>query len=974
MNMKKLFLLVIISFFGILGLKGQGIPNLVISIVDYPKEISIDDTILLKPIIVKIINTGKIDASNIPFNIKLKENDKSYDGCDIYNGVVDLPANDTYIFEIKNIKLTNVFGYYSIVARVGGADCTDVYTGSVFINASLPYLEVTELISDSILKPGFKYNIGLKIKNIGKGISTKDSLGFYYITSVTSTGPKSSTTYYLKNYGKKSPVGNLKSGDSTIIYVDYEIGRSNMDFNENIIVGSNSIVLTNYWYSYYRLENAYFFTKKVYAPKSKLTLKSNSNSYQYNQNGRFYTKIIVTNHDSETVNSIRVDFEIGDSAERYFHYQIIPNVLSKTVGNLFINYTSYSDFYSYYYYIDSLKPFQQVEINLSYYLYKYNYEPQRPTMYYKSYLSTFVDPKSDRTEYHDSMKFYPSNFIKVDSALIANTNPTHWIEEVQIDTFKHNSNFEGYNDQTQKNITVNTSIPTNIKVKLKSNTNDSLMNSNVWLNAYIDLDYDKKFDPSIEGLFSIKAKFLNGEAIIDSSLFLTTSLFREFKLKLGQIHNLRFVLNNGKPGSPQELVKDGEIEDYLLNDSHCTNDFSKPTFTTACPKNIDMNIKTDSTQVNWCPPDAYDFCSKVNVTSNYEPNNSYFKIGTTKVEYRLADLSGNFISCNFKVNITSLCTIDSITLLNFKCPNDKFIAWPNDSFSVFWDEYVWPFIDCNDVKVTKNHAPNDYFKPGITNVHYEIVDSFNTKLVCDFNVNYTLLRADLVVSEIKLKQKNINYPNKIILDYTLKNVGNYTTPTSRQINYNIYLSTDKILDKRDLNIFKNYTYDIDTLYTYQFKNQEISTNLNIKSGDYFIIIVIDPDNNIKELDESNNILVSSEQITYNNGIIIKKGKTQGLKGNDNPIFSFTGTNTDNSFLIAPNPAEDYIQVNIEEWDNQEVTLKVFNTLGVELQNIALDASHTLTQKVDIHALPSGAYYMYIQANEGESRTVKFIKR
>ncbi len=398
----------------------------------------------------------------------------------------------------------------------------------------------------------------------------------------------------------------------------------------------------------------------------------------------------------------------------------------------------------------------------------------------------------------------------------------------------------------------------------------------------------------------------------------------------------------------------------------CVNDTTKPILIN-CPKNFTKDA-TDSTCVYWTPPQAYDYCSTVQLSSNYK-NGSYFKQGIANITYTAVDASGNSNTCSFVIQINNLCSIDSISSSKFQCPSDIVIYTQTDSTIANW--YIgYPYSYCSNISTISNYNSGSYFKNGITPVNIKITDTLGNSKSCNFNVNIKLLKADITLSNLTIKNKSLKYGDNLELALKVRNIGNVDINNIFRCYF--YLSTDPILSSRDIKIGQKNLFDL-SAGSFFDKDYSLPIPISMLSGNYYLILVIDADNRINEIDESNNILVSSEPITYKNNIIIKKGKTVGLKGN-NPIYSFAGNNTDNSYLVAPNPAEDYINVNISEWDNEALTLKVFNTLGIELQNIKLDASHELTYKVNLQSITSGLYYMYIQSGEGESNAIQFVKR
>ena len=88
-----------------------------------------------------------------------------------------------------------------------------------------------------------------------------------------------------------------------------------------------------------------------------------------------------------------------------------------------------------------------------------------------------------------------------------------------------------------------------------------------------------------------------------------------------------------------------------------------------CPKDITISANEDcQSEVSWEVPEVQDNCSKVRLTSNYHPGDT-FPAGTTVVEYTAKDACGNKTSCSFHVTVEA----NGITII---CPDDVVVAAP----------------------------------------------------------------------------------------------------------------------------------------------------------------------------------------------------------------------------------------------------------------------------------------------------------
>jgi hypothetical protein len=90
-------------------------------------------------------------------------------------------------------------------------------------------------------------------------------------------------------------------------------------------------------------------------------------------------------------------------------------------------------------------------------------------------------------------------------------------------------------------------------------------------------------------------------------------------------------------------------------------------------------------------------------------------------------------------------------------------------------------------------------------------------------------------------------------------------------------------------------------------------------------------------------------------------------------FSTSGKWGDDELLIFPNPAQDYINIDLRNYQNQSINLKIFNILGVQMDQISFDESHSSIQNLDIQKLSVGSYYLYIETKDEKRQVIRFVK-
>lgn len=82
-----------------------------------------------------------------------------------------------------------------------------------------------------------------------------------------------------------------------------------------------------------------------------------------------------------------------------------------------------------------------------------------------------------------------------------------------------------------------------------------------------------------------------------------------------------------------------------------------------------------------------------------------------------------------------------------------------------------------------------------------------------------------------------------------------------------------------------------------------------------------------------------------------------------------------AFNLYPNPASDFINLNVSGAENNLVTIDVINLLGSKV--IDLGGKQTLTngvKRIDISALPKGVYFLNIVADNKNRSSVRFVKQ
>jgi gliding motility-associated-like protein len=152
-----------------------------------------------------------------------------------------------------------------------------------------------------------------------------------------------------------------------------------------------------------------------------------------------------------------------------------------------------------------------------------------------------------------------------------------------------------------------------------------------------------------------------------------------------------------------------------------------------CPTNITKPTDTDKdgTNVTWAAPIVLENCSTPVVVSPDIQPNSFFKIGSTNVTYRVSDQMGNSASCSFSVNVIDTqnpkidCPNAPITVLADPSRCGQTVALPTFSDN----SGKMPMISAS-----ANIGNNNFYPIGKTDVSITVRDSSGNASTCDFSV------------------------------------------------------------------------------------------------------------------------------------------------------------------------------------------------------------------------------------------------
>lgn len=80
-----------------------------------------------------------------------------------------------------------------------------------------------------------------------------------------------------------------------------------------------------------------------------------------------------------------------------------------------------------------------------------------------------------------------------------------------------------------------------------------------------------------------------------------------------------------------------------------------------------------------------------------------------------------------------------------------------------------------------------------------------------------------------------------------------------------------------------------------------------------------------------------------------------------------------AFRVAPNPADDFIELFFESENNAPSAIRVFDLIGNQVSTITVPANNTHPIKIETATLKPGVYFLSVYTTTGRIETLKFLK-
>lgn len=239
----------------------------------------------------------------------------------------------------------------------------------------------------------------------------------------------------------------------------------------------------------------------------------------------------------------------------------------------------------------------------------------------------------------------------------------------------------------------------------------------------------------------------------------------------------------------------------------------------------DVEIENDTTVCNaeytWIHPFFFDNCSEGMISVNYYSDDpslivpvggtlldnfgkggyevtATFPVGTTTVEYTLADAVGNQSQCSFDVTV-----LDTEKPVITSCPSNIYVALESGECQEVVHYEVEAMDNCEIQSIVYTPESDSYFQIGTTTVTVVVTDVSGNTSVCEF---------DVIVEEL------VPSSNQLICNTNLN--------MSLDQNCEATLNADQILEGNGYGCFEDYCLEIETQDGEPHANYFDATDIN----------------------------------------------------------------------------------------------------------------------------------------------------
>ena len=423
----------------------------------------------------------------------------------------------------------------------------------------------------------------------------------------------------------------------------------------------------------------------------------------------------------------------------------------------------------------------------------------------------------------------------------------------------------------------------------------------------------------------------------------------------------------------------------------CSNDTIAPVFAN-CPADVSVSTASMSAIAQWTPPTATDNCSTPSVSSNFR-SGAPFPIGTTAVLYAAADASRNVKFCNFNVVVTKRPLVIDST----KCyilvarSSNKAVSIANNSTVGGTDAVQWTYLsglnqkwrispaDSNSVNLTAKHSNmNLDTRWGSTASGSRLMQwGRSAALTQKWQLVALTDGYFKVINKASGRALSVNGGPASQANGTLLVQSNYTGQNSQQWSIeevactstspNAHFTTNDVLEMEAKPEFNRARIEFGDNTGYKNDYYEVE-KLNTKSGKFERLAIVNNTN-------------FDNQTTYQS--VYDSAPTEGdnfyrvrvvyldslSKVSTVKKLSFNGLET---IKVFPNPANDYVEVDLSKFNNETVSVYLYNAFGQKVDFQDIQKGKAATVRFDVSNQQSGSYWVRVTA-QGKRDVMKKVQ-
>lgn len=220
----------------------------------------------------------------------------------------------------------------------------------------------------------------------------------------------------------------------------------------------------------------------------------------------------------------------------------------------------------------------------------------------------------------------------------------------------------------------------------------------------------------------------------------------------------------------------------------------------------------------------------------------------------------------------------------------------------------------------------------------------------------TILRPDLTLANINATNTSVAVGEVLGFKFDLKNNG--TGAATGNFSIKSYLSKDQMLSADDLQDGMVPTGNLAAGQAILQVMGALRVPAGTPSGNYFVLLQVDAEDQIAEGNESNNVLASASTVAVTGSV---------------PVAEPNWDNTQNiDFQVSPNPSDGILNLDLSQWTGKTGTLSVRTGLGVKVFEQKLESLKAPVQTVDLSGFSAGLYFVQVEAKGYKAVTKRVV--